>query len=55
VVRAAEQYGFQVESIRAEVHEHVRKQPVTGLVVALRLTHRANQTPGQRQPGGLAA
>jgi predicted TPR repeat methyltransferase len=53
VVRAAEQYGFQVESIRAEVHEHVRKQPVMGLVVALRLAHRANQTP--RQSGGLAA
>jgi hypothetical protein len=37
------------------VHEYVRKQPVTGLVVALRLAHRTNQTSGQRQPGGLAA
>jgi predicted TPR repeat methyltransferase len=55
VARTAEQYGFQVESIRAEAHEYVRKQPVTGLVVALRLTHRVNQTAGQRQPGGLAA
>jgi predicted TPR repeat methyltransferase len=53
VARAAEQYGFRVESIRAEAHEYARRQPVTGLVVALRLAHRADLAPGQ--PGGLAA
>jgi predicted TPR repeat methyltransferase len=55
VAKAAEQYGFQVESIHAEAHEYVRKQPVTGLVVALRLAHRANQPSGRHHSGGLAA
>ncbi len=55
VAAIAERHGFQIEMIRAEVHEFVRRQPITGLVVALRLAHRENQTPGQRPSDGLAA
>jgi predicted TPR repeat methyltransferase len=40
VTRTAAKHGFHVELLRREAHEYLRKSPIPGLVVVLRLKDR---------------